>query len=101
MSLDLPELREHAGILVVRDDLLPGGTKRRVLREVLALRPAQEFVYAATAQGYGQLALALAAREIGRKATIFVAGRAKRHALTSAAEAAGARIYEVWQRPSF
>ena len=86
---------------MVRDDLLEGGTKRRVLRAVLASRPAQEFVYAATAQGYGQLALALAARDVGRRATIFIAGRARCHPLTQAAQAAGATIHEVWQRPGF
>lgn len=101
MSMDSPVIETINGIKVVRDDLLEGGTKRRALRPIMAASPAQEFVYAATAVGYGQLALALAARDMGRQATIFVAHRRQRHPLTQAAAAAGATIVEVTKSPAF
>lgn len=101
MDDNLPIVQEVNGIAVVRDDLFEGGTKRRVLRILLATSPSRAFVYAATAQGYGQLALALAARDVGKSATIFVAKRSRRHPLTTAASAAGARIIEYASGPGF
>lgn len=101
MTTGLPQIEDVQGIAVVRDDLLAGGTKRRVLERVLARRPAKEFVYAASAVGHGQLALALAAADLGCRATVFVAGRKKRHPLTEAAAAAGADIRDVWQAPAY
>jgi hypothetical protein len=50
-----PRIEKHEGILVVRDDLIEGGT-RRVIRHFLT--DADEFVYASPAYGYGQVALA-------------------------------------------
>jgi hypothetical protein len=88
-----PVIEEHAGILVVRDDLIPGGTKARVLPAIL--QGAREFVYASPVYGYAQIALAYAAREAGVKATVFVAERQRMHARTLEAHAAGARILEV------
>lgn len=89
----LPEIVEHDGIRVVRDDGFPGGTKARVLPRLLTGAP--EFVYASPVQGYAQVALAYAALETGRRATVFCAQRKEKHARTREAEAAGARIVEV------
>jgi hypothetical protein len=83
----------HAGIRVVRDDLIAGGTKARAL-DVL-LTGADEFVYASPVYGYAQIALAHVARERGQRATIFCAQRKAFHPLTLAAQAAGAKIVEV------
>lgn len=92
-SLARPEIREHAGVLVVRDDLIQGGTKVRALPAIL--EGAREFVYASPVQGYAQIALAHAARAAGVRATVFCAARKQRHPRTLAAAAAGARIVEV------
>jgi hypothetical protein len=66
-----PIVVNHDGFLVVRDDLLPGGTKRRVLTEVFKRVAGDELVYPAIPHGYGPLAVALSARDNGKKATLF------------------------------
>lgn len=50
MNLPKPVIEEISGILVVRDDLLPGGTKRRALEKLV--EPGREYVYASPAYGY-------------------------------------------------
>jgi hypothetical protein len=92
-ALSDPVIREHGGIVVVRDDLLPGGTKRRALPVLLT--GAREFVYASPVYGYAQIALAHAAKVSGVRVTIFCAARKIRHARTMQAIRAGARIIEV------
>jgi hypothetical protein len=89
-----PILIEQDGLLVVRDDLYPGGTKARILPRLFRADVA-EYVYASPAQGYAQVALAYAAKACGKRATIFVAQRAVLHPRTAEAEAAGARIVQV------
>lgn len=93
MSLPDPVLSEHDGFLVVRDDLLPGGTKRRAVHVLFDDRA--EYVYASPAYGFAQVALAYAARDHGKRATIFVAKRKEMHPLTREACEAGAHIFEV------
>jgi len=80
-------------MLVVRDDFLPGGTKQRVLP--ILMTGADEFVYASPVYGYAQVALAVCARTLNKKATIFCAKRKERYRLTLRAEAEGAKIVEV------
>jgi len=82
-------------LTVVRDDEVPGGTKRRVLPDLLAAWPEQEYVYAGPAYGYAQVALAYSAADAGRAATVFVAARREPHPLTREALSAGARVVEV------
>lgn len=94
-DLPAPVLSEHDGIVVVRDDMLQGGTKRRILRAVVAGIQSQEFVYASPAYGYAQVALAHTCKELGRRAVIFTAQRKDPHRLTLAAQTAGARIIMV------
>jgi len=91
--LPSPVVEDRDGLLVVRDDLLPGGTKRRVLDGLLNC--ADEFVYASPACGYAQVALAYAATANGKRATIFTARRNAPHARTAEARAAGAKIVMV------
>lgn len=94
MTPALPPVVEHEGVLVVRDDGFPGGTKARVLSALF--RPEiEEYVYASPVQGYAQIALGHAARAAGKRATVFCAARKRRHPRTIEAEAAGARIVEV------
>lgn len=83
------------GVDVVRDDLVPGGTKRRALERMIQLWPEAELVYASPACGYAQLALALAGAGNDRRVTIFTAARGTLAPLTAAAQAAGARIEQV------
>lgn len=89
------ELHSRRTILVVRDDELPGGSKRRVLPALLAQWPEDEFVYGGPAYGYAQVALAHSAADVGKRATVFVAKRNHPHALSIEAARAGAHIVQV------
>ena len=93
--LPKPVVEEHSGFLIVRDDLLKGGTKMRAIMPLIESSLASEFVYASPAQGYAQVALAYCARMAGRKATIFTAKRKEMHPLTSLAKQAGAKIVMI------
>lgn len=84
-------VKEHEGILVVRDDLIEGGTKARFLSKLYDQH--DEIVYASTASGGAQLALAYSARAKGKRATLFVAERKQFHERTLEAIAVGASIY--------
>lgn len=88
-----PTIIEHDGIFVVRDDYLPGGTKSRVLPRFLV--DADEFVYATPAYGYAQVALAITAKNMKKRATIFVAKRNELHPRTRAAYGFGAKIVQI------
>ena len=93
--LPAPHVEEHAGVLVVRDDLLPGGTKMRAVLPLMESHAAAEYVYASPAQGYAQVAMAQCARLLGRRATVFTAARKVPHPLTRAAAEAGAAVVPV------
>jgi hypothetical protein len=88
-----PTVVEHDGILVVRDDLIGGGTKARFL--IRLFETADELVYATPAEGGAQSALAWAARETGKRATLFVAKRAQAHPRAWMAKRLGAKVYQV------
>jgi hypothetical protein len=90
-------VREHNGVLVVRDDLYPGGTKARFMP--VLFEGADEAVYASPAEGGAQSALATVAKELGKRATIFVAARAKLHPRTLEAARLGAKVVAV--RPGY
>ncbi len=85
-----PIVREHDGIAVVRDDLYSGGTKARFLP--ILFKNSDEVVYASPAEGGAQTALATVARDLGKRATIFVAERATPHPRALMAKALGARV---------
>lgn len=85
-------------VSVVRDDLIPGGSKQRILAplmEQLAESGYREFVFGGPAEGYAQLALAYAAAETGLRSCYFVAQRKTLHPNTEKAHAAGCRIVQV------
>jgi threonine dehydratase len=84
-------------VLVVRDDLFPGGTKARFMP--VLFEKADEAVYASPAEGAAQSALATVAKRLGKRATIFVAARAKLHDRTLEAARIGARVVPV--RPGY
>ncbi len=67
------QIREDAIVHVVRDDLLPGGTKQRALDEFIAANNEhEEFVYAGPTSGFAQIAITLACRRMGKQAVLFL-----------------------------
>lgn len=93
-SLPDPVLVHHGRFVVVRDDLLPGGTKRRALHVMLD-DTHDEYVYASPVQGAAQLALAYTCADANKRATIFCAQRNTLHPFTQEAKDHGATIHEV------
>lgn len=89
-----PVVEIHDGIHVVRDDRIPGGTKRRFVDGFVG-GPHEEFVYATPAYGGAQIALAIATAAAGKRCTLFVAKRGELHPRTREAQKAGAKIVEV------
>jgi len=72
--LDTIALPNGGHCRVLRDDLLPGGTKQRALVPFLtelASQGCEEFVYASPFAGFAQVALAACTRLLGLKTTIF------------------------------
>ena len=95
VKLPLPIIKEHDGINVVRDDLLDGGTKRRAFTMYVASLPdTEEFVYASPRQGYAQLSLAYACKDLGRKCTVTVP-KGEKTWLTIESERLGANVIQV------
>ncbi len=87
--------RQYGGLLVVRDDLLPGGTKVRALAPIMDASPEDEFVFGGPTQGYAQLAMAHAAALVGKRATFFLAERKVLHPLSAEAQRVGAKLVPV------
>lgn len=88
-----PRLIEHGGLTVLRDDLIEGGTKVRVAPALLASN--DEWVFAGPAQGYAQLALAIACQAAGKRAVFFTAQRNHPLPLTAQAMGHGLRVIQV------
>lgn len=100
VQLGAPEivLERVEHLQVVRDDLMPGGTKARAI-SVLFDMEHREYVYASPVQGYAQVALAHAAKAAGCYAHVFCAERKVTHARTLEAASLGAIIHEL--RPGY
>lgn len=87
-------IERYNGVYVLRDDLLPGGTKSCFIGELL--NPAFDcHVYASPVYGAFQIALAEYCRANNRQAVVFCAKRGKPHENTLMAKAAGARVFQV------
>ena len=94
-NLPNPIIKDYDGVKVVRDDLVDGGTKRRAFYVYIKSKPdIEEFVYASPRQGYAQLSLAYACKDLGRMCTVTVP-KGKRYWLTNRAEELGCNIIEV------
>lgn len=93
MAVAPPVITEHEGISVVRDDLFAGGTKARFVPALF--EHVDELVYASPAEGGAQTALAQVAKDLGKRATIFVAKRAQPHPRAMLAKRLGARVMQV------
>ena len=98
-SLPAPVVEEHEGILVVRDDLIGGGSKMRFADYLIQSQPEiDEWVYGSSpATGYAQISLAHLCGRYDKKAVIFMADRAveKRHAYQLQAIEAGAIMHWI------
>lgn len=94
-NLPKPVVKRVGEFYVVRDDLLPGGTKQRYIEPLLNTLPYDEFVYASPAYGWAQLALAISAKSVGKKATIFTAQRKNPHPMTVKTAEAGANVIMI------
>ncbi len=67
-------LRKNSTVHVVREDLLPGGTKQRAIipfMEDLIRMDHHRFVYASPFCGFAQIALAYAGRHLNKQVTLF------------------------------
>ena len=72
-----PIVEHHKGFLVVRDDLLGGGSKVRFADYLISSNPeVEEWVYGSSpATGYAQISLSHLCRKYGKNAVIFMAKR--------------------------
>lgn len=87
-------LEKHNGIIVLRDDLLPGGTKSILMERILDDKY-QEYVYASPVYGAFQIALSIWCKQHNKKATIFCAQRTLKHKNTKKCIQEGANVIEV------
>ena len=92
--MNLPIIKDHYGIKVVRDDLLPGGTKSILLASI-DNSAINEFVYASPVYGGFQIAISMYCKSVDKKATIFCAKRNIMHPNTLKCIEHGATIVEV------
>jgi hypothetical protein len=92
-----PVLERHEGVVVLREDLLEGGSKLRFLPFLVG--DAAEIVFGGPFCGGAPLALSVLGREFGRRVTLFYAAREHWHPRQTRAQANGARIEMV--RPGY
>lgn len=64
-------VEEFDGLHIVRDDLFEGGTKKRVLAELMDSYTENEFVYATDYYGHAGYAIALSALDASKKTKLF------------------------------
>lgn len=84
------QLEQHGRFFVVRDDLLPGGSKTRFLPHVIGGE--REVVYGSPFCGGAGPALAFVGRELGVRVTLFYAARNELHWKQRLARDYGARL---------
>lgn len=89
-------IEKHNSVFVLRDDLLPGGTKSILMPSIVGDHPdVKEFVYASPVYGGFQIALSAYCKQHGKKATIFCAKRIRLHPNTIKCIDLGANIIQV------
>jgi hypothetical protein len=73
LEIKMEKLDDGRIFNIVRDDVLIGGTKQRIMGAIILANPdCDEFVYAGPFQGYAQVALAYVAKLLNKKATLFL-----------------------------
>ena len=96
MSIVIEKYKNQHGIYVLRDDLLPGGTKSILIDSLLVNHHhVNELVYASPCYGGFQIALSIYCKNNNKKATIFCAKRKIRHPNTEICIQNGANVVEV------
>lgn len=88
-----PEIEEHAGVLVVREDRLAGGSKIRFLPHIVG--DAKEIVFGGPFCGGAPYALSVWGARTGARITLFYAKRNELHWRQKSAFRLGASIYQV------
>lgn len=89
-------LSMHEGVVVVRDDLFPYGSKARFLDEYFAGICQKQVVYGSSPRwGFAQISIAYLAKRHGKKATLFLPKAAGLSSYSKRAAELGAEIIEV------
>jgi hypothetical protein len=88
-----PIIEEHGGVLVVREDLLDGGSKIRFLPHIVA--GAKEIVFGGPFCGGAPYALSVYGRRKGVAVTLFYAKRKEFHWRQKAAFRNGSTLFQV------
>ncbi len=97
MTLFPITIENYDNIKVVRDDLLPGGTKSIIAYDIIKKnKDIDEFVYASPVYGGFQIALSIYCKNLGKKATIFCAKHNIKHKNTLLCKKYGAKIVEIF-----
>lgn len=86
-------IERHKGVNVLRDDLLPGGTKSILMPSIIG--DDNEYVYASPVYGGFQIALSAYCQSVNKKATIFCAKRKDKHCNTLKCIEYGANVIEI------
>jgi hypothetical protein len=96
MNITIEKYHNQAGIYILRDDLLPGGTKSILIDSLLINHhDVNELVYASPCYGGFQIALSIFCKNNNKKAPIFCAKRTIRHPNTEICAQNGANVVEV------
>lgn len=88
-----PKIERHGEVFVVRDDLVPGGSKMRFLPYLV--KDAKEIVFGGPFCGGAPYALSEWGKRTNAKVTLFYAKRKNLHPRQKAAFKNGANIYQV------
>lgn len=101
MDIFIEKYKTQNGVYILRDDLLPGGTKSILIDSIIVdaekkhSNPINEIVYASPCYGGFQIALTLYCKNNNKDATIFCAKRKLRHPNTEMCLQNGANVIEV------
>ncbi len=92
-----PVLKKYEHITVLRDDLLPAGSKSRFLDRLIGgTISVKEWVYGSSPRvGYGQVSLAYVSSKWKKKSTMFLAEANELHPNSLKAKKFGAKIIQV------
>lgn len=73
-DLPAPVIKKEGDFFIVRDDLFPGGTKRRALERMIDRIEEDELVYACDYWGHAAYAIALTVQDTNKKVSLFYPG---------------------------
>lgn len=88
-------VREHEKVMVLRDDLLPYGSKTRFLDGYFRKIVHDEVVYASPRHGFAQISIAYLAKVHRKRATIFIPASNEMTVYTQRAIELGANVIQV------